>query len=89
MAFNWLGAVGLFFASFALDAIFALYTLSVMKHQAVRAGFWSLMTYLLMAVGILNFINNKWYIIPLALGAFFGAFAIVKWESQKKDNKSQ
>jgi hypothetical protein len=84
MDFNWLGAIGLFFASFALDAVFALYTLSVMKHKALQAGTWSLFTYLLMAVGILNFVNNRWYIVPLSLGAFGGAYAVVKWESLKK-----
>jgi len=87
MDFNWLGAVGLFFASFALDAVFALYTLSVVKHHSVRAGLWSAITYLLMAVGILNFINNRWYIIPLAFGAFLGAYAVVEWEARKKPQK--
>jgi hypothetical protein len=88
MEFNWLGAVGLFFASFALDAVFALYTFAVVKHNAIQAGFWSLLTYLLMAVGILNFVNNRWYIVPLALGAFGGAYAVVKWESLKKTKQN-
>jgi hypothetical protein len=82
-----LGAIGLFFASFALDAVFALYTFAVVKHKATQAGFWSLLTYLLMAVGILNFVNNRWYIVPLALGAFGGAYAVVKRESLKKPKK--
>jgi hypothetical protein len=85
MEFNWLGAVGLFFASFALDAVFALYTLAVVKNKALQAGSWSLLTYLLMAVGILNLVNNKWYIVPLSLGAFGGAYSVVKWEAAKKD----
>jgi len=82
--FNWLGAVGLFFASAALEAIFALYTLAVTKHKALQAATWSLISYGLLAVGILNFINNKWYVIPLGLGAFGGTYAIVTWESRKK-----
>ena len=82
--FNWLGAVGLFFASFGLEAIFALYTFAVTKHKALQASTWSLISYGLLAVGILNFINNRWYVIPLALGAFCGTYAVVTWESQKK-----
>ena len=39
------------------------------------------------AVGILNFINNKWYVIPLALGAFCGTYAVVTWESNKQKTK--
>jgi hypothetical protein len=84
MEFNWLGAVGLFFASGALEAIFALYTLAVTKHKAIQAASWSLVSYFLLAVGILNFINNKWYVIPLALGAFVGTYGVVRWESKKK-----
>jgi hypothetical protein len=84
MEFNWLGAVGLFFASAALEAIFALYTFAVTKHKALQASTWSLVSYGLLAVGILNFINNKWYVIPLALGAFSGTYCIVRWESLKK-----
>jgi hypothetical protein len=84
MEFNWLGAVGLFFASGALESIFALYTLAVTKHKALEASVWSLVSYFLLALGILNFIHNKWYVFPLALGAFCGTFLVVKWESNKK-----
>lgn len=87
MEFNWLGAVGLFFASAALEAIFALYTFAVTKHKALQASTWSLISYGLLAVGILNFINNKWYVIPLALGAFGGTYAVVKWESMRSPKK--
>lgn len=84
MEFNWLGAVGLFFASFALDAVFALYTFAVVKHNALMAGVWSLITYLLLTVGILNIVHNRWYIIPIALGAFVGAYTVVRREALKK-----
>jgi uncharacterized protein YebE (UPF0316 family) len=87
MEFNWLLAVGLFFASFALDAIFALYTVAVMKNKAFQAASWSLLTYVLAAVGLVSFIDNKWYLIPLSLGAFAGAYAVVKREELKKSKK--
>lgn len=84
MEFNWLGAIGLFFASAALDSIMALYTLAVTKKRALEASVWSLVSYFLLALGILNFIHNRWYIIPLAMGAFCGTYGVVKWESRKK-----
>ncbi|MGH7156611.1 MAG: hypothetical protein ACREGG_00630 [Candidatus Saccharimonadales bacterium] len=84
MEFNWLGAVGLFFASAALESIIGLYTLAVTKHKALEASTWSLVSYFLLALGILNFIHDKWYVIPLALGAFCGTYVVVKRESRKK-----
>lgn len=87
MAINWLAAIGLFLASAALDAVFALYIVAVGKGQALLAATMSLVTYLLMAVGIVNYVENKWYIVPLALGAFVGSYVIVKREAgQKKKN---
>jgi hypothetical protein len=85
--FSWVIAIGLFFASAILEAIFVLYTHAVMKNRAAVAGFWSMISYLLFAVGFLNFVNNRWYILPLALGAFAGAYVIVKREELKKTKK--
>lgn len=84
MEFNWLGAVGLFFVSASLDAIVTLTTVAITKHKAAEAASWSLLSYLLMALGILNFIHNRWYVIPLALGAFCGTYIVVAREAKKK-----
>jgi uncharacterized membrane protein len=84
MEFNWLQAIVLFFASAILDAVFALYTVAVVKSKALTASSMSLLTYLLMAVGILSFVKNRWYVMPLALGAFTGTYLVVKYEAVKK-----
>jgi uncharacterized protein YebE (UPF0316 family) len=85
MEFNWLIALGLFIAATLLDAVFALYTVAVVKTQPFRAASLSFFTYTLEAVGVVNYVNNKWYLIPLALGAFVGSYTVVKWEAIKKD----
>jgi hypothetical protein len=84
MEFNWLVAVGLFFAATLLDAIFALYTVAVVNTNPMRAANLSFLTYTLEAVGVVNYVNNKWYLAPLACGAFVGSYAVVKWEAIKK-----
>jgi uncharacterized protein YebE (UPF0316 family) len=89
MDFNWLSALGLFIASAFLDAVFALYIVAVGKGQAFLAALMSLFTYLLMAVGIVNYVENKWYIVPLSLGAFVGSYVIVKREANKTKNKKR
>lgn len=83
--FNLGYSIFLFFAALALDAVFAMYTFSVTKHQSVKAGLLSALIYVLSAVGIVSFVNNKIYVIPLSLGAFFGAFLIV--EKEKRNTK--
>jgi hypothetical protein len=84
MEFNWLIAFGVFIASALLDAVFAVYIFAINKHQAHLAGVMSFITYALMAVGIVNYVQNKWYIVPTAFGAYLGTFLIVKYESRKK-----
>ncbi len=83
--FNFSYGILLFFIALILDAVFALYTFSVTKHQPMKAGLYSALTYLLGALGIVSFVNNKLYVIPLSLGAFLGAFLIV--EKEKRDTK--
>ena len=84
MDFNIFVAVGLFFAATLLDAVFALYTVAVVNTAPLRAASLSFLTYMLEAVGVVNYVHNKWYLAPLALGAFAGSYAVVKWEARKK-----
>ena len=88
MEFNYLAAIGLFFAATALDAIFALYTVAVINTKPMRAASLSLLTYTLEAVGVVNYVNNRWYLVPLGLGAFVGSYAVVKWEERKKSART-
>jgi hypothetical protein len=87
MEFNWLVALCLFIAATFLDAIFALYTVAVIQTQPLKAASLSFLTYTLEAVGVVNYVNNKWYLIPLAIGAFVGSYAVVKWEAVKKNKR--
>ena len=84
MEFNFLLAVGLLLAATLLDAIFALYTVAVINTKPLRAASLSFLTYTLEAVGVVNYVENKWYLVPLAVGAFAGSYAVVKWEAVKK-----
>lgn len=84
MEFNWLWAAGLFVAASLLDAIFALYTVAVINTKPFKAAGLSFLTYTLEAVGVVNYVNNGWYLVPLAFGAFVGSYVVVKWEEVKK-----
>jgi hypothetical protein len=83
MEFNWLTALVVFVASTLLDAVFAVYIFAINKKQPHLAGIMSFFTYMLMAIGIVNYVQNKWYILPTALGAYLGTYGVVKYEIQK------
>lgn len=81
--FDWLLAAGVFIAYFVVDALYAYYTLSVTKHQAARAATAGAAMYFLLAVGVISYMQNYLYLIPLVLGSWFGTYAVVKWEGKK------
>jgi len=87
--FSPLLAFGLFVVASLVDAVFAMYTVSVVKTQAFRAGALSLFTYVLEAFAVVSYIDNKVYLAPLALGAFVGSYGVVKWEDNKKKRPAQ
>ena len=80
MHFNIIYAVGLFFLAMLLDAV---YTFSVIKHKALMSGAMGGLIYILSAVGVVSYVNNKLYLIPLALGAFVGTVIVVEYEKRK------
>jgi len=84
MEFNFLIALGLFILAAVLDAVHASYTYAVMKHRSILAGSLTALIYFLSAIGILSYVNNKLYLIPLALGAFFGTIIVIEIEKKKK-----
>lgn len=86
MEFSWLAAIGLFFISVALDAVFAQYTVAVVDRRPMMAATMSLTSYLLGAIGVVSYVNNKWYLVPLVLGAFIGTYLVVKRESRLNKN---
>lgn len=87
MEFNPLLALGLFVAATFVDAIFALYTVAVMNTQPFRAASLSFLTYLVEAVSVVSYIENKIYLVPLAFGAFAGSYLVVKWEANKEQKQ--
>ncbi len=84
MQFNLWYALLLFCLAGLLDAVYASYTFAVMKHKSLRAGALSSFIYFLSAIGILSYVDNKLYLIPLSLGAFAGTVCVVEFEKRKK-----
>lgn len=79
--FNWFTAATVFVVYVLFDILYALYVLCVSRQQAVAASLISSALYSLGAYGVMSYLHNAWYLIPLALGAFVGTYLAVKYMS--------
>jgi len=78
--FSWLVAVAIFFVYVVLDSLAAYYTTMVADKKPIAAANAGAFMYFLMAVGIINIVNNFWYTIPVAVGSWVGTYAVVAWQ---------
>lgn len=78
-AFNWYTAATVFVVYVFFDILYALYVLCVSRQQALRASAISAALYSLGAYGVMSYLHNPWYLIPLACGAFIGTYIAVKY----------
>lgn len=84
MNFNLKTAVFIFLAYVAVDAMYAYYTLQVTKQKPYAAATTGALMHFLLAVGVLAYVQNYLYLIPLALGSWVGTFLVVKKEQNSK-----
>lgn len=76
--FNWIMAVAVFIAYAVNDALYVYYTLHVVNLNPKKSAVSSVMIHALIAFGVLSYVNNPLYIIPLLIGAFCGTYFSLK-----------
>ena len=81
-------AVIIFFAYVFVDGLYAYYTLKVVDLNEYRSATSGAVIHLVLAFGVLNYINNFLYIIPLALGSWVGTFFLIRSERMKSEQKN-
>ena len=79
--FSLVTAITVFLVYILFDILYALYVICVSQRQALRASLISSILYSIGAYGVMNYLENPWYIIPLACGAFIGTFIAIKYMS--------
>lgn len=85
---NWLIFVGLFLGYAFNDALYAWYTVSVVDKRPVKAAFLSSAMYFMIVLGVLSYVKNILYVIPVIAGSWTGTyFAVSKITSKKKRRK--
>lgn len=76
-------ALLVFLAAVILDVAWARYTLTVTKHHAWAAVFWSTTIVVMGWIGIDSYILSPWYVIPAALGAAVGTYFTITHAKRK------
>lgn len=82
--FSFVKAIVIFFVYVIVDLLYAYYILCVGRQQAFRAATASSILYSLLAYGVISYSENKYYLIPLGMGAWVGTFILVTWDKRKQ-----
>lgn len=86
--FNFEIALLIFIAYIIVDAMYAYYTLQVTKRRPYSAATIGSLMHFILALGVLSYVQNYLYLIPLALGSWIGTFIIVRRERNIKITES-
>jgi len=70
--------IGVFMATLLADVAWARYVGHVAGRARWLAAGWSVILFLLGAFAVVSYTQNKWLLIPAALGAFAGTVVGVK-----------
>ncbi|HQU08182.1 MAG: hypothetical protein B7X04_03885 [Parcubacteria group bacterium 21-54-25] len=76
----------IFVAYAAVDALYAYYTLQVVQRRPYTAATAGAFMYFLLAIGVLSYVHNILYLIPLAAGSWVGTFFVVRRGTATADN---
>ncbi len=71
-------AVAIFIAYIVVDGMYAYYTLRVAEKKPFAAATTGALMHFIIAFGVLNYVQNYLYLIPLAIGSWIGTFIVVK-----------
>jgi len=82
-SFSFVVAGIVFLVYILIDGMYAHYTLAITKKNPMVAATTGALMHFLIAFGVLNYVQNYLYIIPLALGSWIGTYLVIS-----KDLKS-
>lgn len=65
-----------------LDFTWALYARAVVKRDAMAGGLYSMALFLIGALVVVGYVEERWTLVPSAAGAFVGTWFGIKLESE-------
>lgn len=70
-------AVLVFVAYILIDGMYAYYTIMVTRKRPVVSATTGALMHFLIAFGVLSYVDNYLYLIPLVLGSWIGTYLVV------------
>lgn len=64
-----------------VDGMYAYYTIAVVEKKPLLSANIGALMHFIIAFGIINYVNNFLYVIPIALGSWIGTYLVVKRNS--------
>ena len=77
-------AISIFVAYMIVDGMYAYYTLAVTKKKPVTSATVGALMHFFIALGVLSYVENYLYVIPLALGSWVGTYFVVRREQESR-----
>ena len=77
-SFNFLIATAILFSYMLVDGMYAYYTIEVIKKKPFASANTAALMHFLIAFGVLNYIHNYLYVVPIAIGSWIGTYLVVK-----------
>jgi uncharacterized membrane protein YhaH (DUF805 family) len=75
-----LSAIVVFTVMFALDIVWARYTMSASRERAIEASVWASLIIVLSSIVTISYVSNPWLILPAVAGAFVGTYVGIKYK---------
>ena len=72
-------AAGVILATAATDAVYVMFTSSVVAKRPLAAANWSSLWYLLSSFAVISYTSNWVYVAFAAFGSWLGAYASLRW----------
>ncbi len=79
MAIDPVLALGVVLATAATDAVYVMFTSSVVAKRPLAAANWSSLWYLLSSFAVISYTSNWIYVAFAALGSWLGAYISLRW----------
>lgn len=76
---------GVFVAYFIYDVLYAYYMISVTDLKPGHAASFGSVLYIIGAVGVLSYVENFLYTVPIVVGGWLGTYIAVQMEKKKKE----